>query len=79
VWEINKIEKIIKLFVKLEHLKNQEVIYWAERNRPTVVWIIEQLKSGQKSGFHSQSIIWTTGGPLLSAQYVPWFGGVLHH
>jgi hypothetical protein len=40
------------------------VTYWAERNRLVVVQIIRKLKKQPKN----QLIIWTTGGPLLSAQ-----------
>jgi hypothetical protein len=62
----SKIDKITRLFDKVEHLKNWGVACWTERNRPVVVQIIGQLKN--------QSIIWTTGGPILLVQEVtPWF------
>jgi len=42
----SKIDKITKLFDEVEH-KNRGVTYWTERNRPAVVQIIGQLKTGQ--------------------------------
>jgi len=50
----NKILIIIKIFEKLEHLKNQGVIFWLEGKRPLVVQVFDQLQNAVKmTGYQS--------------------------
>jgi hypothetical protein len=39
----NEILTIMKILEKLEHIKNQGVIFWSEGKRPLVVWVFDQL------------------------------------
>jgi hypothetical protein len=36
----SKTDRITRIFDKVEHIKNQGVTYWAEKNGLTVIWII---------------------------------------
>jgi len=38
----------MKISEKLEHLKNQGVIFWAEGKRPLVVQVFDQLQNAVK-------------------------------
>jgi hypothetical protein len=47
----SKIDKITKIFDKVEDIKNQGVTYWAEKNGPMVIQIISGLKKQSKKRF----------------------------
>jgi len=50
----NKILIIMKIFKKLEHLKNQGVIFWLEGKRLLVVQVFDQLQNAVKmTGYRS--------------------------
>jgi hypothetical protein len=47
----SKIDKITKIFDKVEDIKNRRVTYWAEKNGPTVIQIISGFKKQSKKRF----------------------------
>jgi hypothetical protein len=50
----NKILIIMKIFKKLEHLKNRGVIFWLEGKRLLVVQVFDQLQNAVKmTGYRS--------------------------
>jgi hypothetical protein len=50
----DEISIIMKIFEKLEHLKNRGVIIWPEGKRPLVVQVFDQLQNAVKmTGYQS--------------------------